>query len=187
MRRGFRDLCLMMVTVVVIGNMFLAAGCLAQPQHQPSSKQQEDSLKRFLRNYVGSGDDEKRTSYSSAFVDLKDDGTQEVIVFLSGGGWCGTGGCRTLILAPKAPSYRVVTAIIIAWTPIRVLTTKSHGWHDLSVWVEGGGIQPGYETTLSFDGRTYPRKTSVPPARRPAKKAAGKVVIPRDADETPLF
>jgi len=157
--------------------MFLAASSLAQPQLKPSSGQM-DSLKKFLQNYVGNSDDERTTQYSSAFVDLRDDGTQEVIVYLTGDGWCGSGGCTTLVLVPRDSSYTVVTKIIIVRPPIRMLVTKSNGWHDIAVRVQGGGIINAYETKLSFNGTTYPRNPSVPPARRLAEKVAGEEVVP---------
>jgi hypothetical protein len=65
--------------------------------------------------------------------------------------------------------------------PIRVLDQKLNGWHSLGVWVQGGGIQPGYEAELRFNGKSYPKNPSVPPARRADKNLAGEVVI-KDAD-----
>jgi hypothetical protein len=44
--------------------------------------------------------------------------------------------------------------------------------------VQGGGIQPGYEAKLSFNGKTYPKNPSVPPAQRLTQQAVGKVVVP---------
>ena len=146
----------------------------------PLSAQQE-SLKRFLRTL----DDSKSTRYIAAFRDINDDGTPEAIVYLMGK-WCGSGGCNTLILARHGTSWRIVTNITITRPPIRVLRASSNGWHSLGVWVQGGGIQPGYEAELRFDGKTYPRNPSVPPARR-SGKPAGEVVIPSAQDGTPLY
>jgi len=188
MRKVFLDFDLMMVAVVGAGFVLLATLCFAQPQHQPNSKQ-EDSLKLFLQDYLAEShsDDRESTRYFPAFVDLKDDGTQEVIVYVTGSFWCGSGGCTTLVLAPKGASYEVVTHATITRPPIRVLATKSNGWHDISVGVRGGGIQPGYEAELPFDGKTYPSNPSVPPARRIVKKIAGEVVIPPTGEGTPLY
>jgi hypothetical protein len=158
--------------------LLTTAGLAQQPQ-QPASAA-ENSLKGFLQGYLSDVPvDEKRTArYFSAFVDLNGDGSKEAIVYLTGHGWCGSSGCTTLILAPKGASYRLVTSITITWPPIRILTSNTNGWHDISVWVQGGGIQPGYEAGLSFDGKTYPSNPSVPPARRMPTKVAGEVVVP---------
>jgi hypothetical protein len=140
---------------------------------------QERSLETFLQDYsrdsvLGEG---KAANYFSASVDLHGNGGQ-IIVYLADRYSCGSGGCTTLILTPEGSSYRIVTRITIVQLPIRVLATKSNGWYDISVWVQGGGIQPGYEAKLSFDGKTYHNNPSVSPAERLTQKLAGKTVIP---------
>ena len=79
---------------------------------------------------------------------------------------CGSGGCNTLILAREGASWKVIQSITITRPPIRVLASTSHGWHSISVWVQGGGIQPGYEAEPRFGGRTYPAGVSWPPPIR---------------------
>ncbi len=175
----------------MVCSALLVAACLAQAQQQPAASPTtaEDSLKTFLQSYLRSLDPDfdKTTRYSAAFVDLSGDGKMEVIVYASGRGLCGTGGCRTLVLAREGSSYRVVTHITITWLPIRVLKTTSHGWRNISVWVGGGGINPGYEAELQFDGTTYPSNPTVPPARPLAAKAAGDVVISGSEEGTLLY
>jgi len=97
------------------------------------------------------------TRYASAFVDLDGDNQPEVIVYIVGETWCGSGGCRMIVLKAKGSSYEVMSATSVTRLPIRVLDGESHGWHNISVWVQGGGIQPGYEAELSFNGQSYPR------------------------------
>jgi hypothetical protein len=177
----------MLLSAAVAGFILLVASCLAQPQHQQSATQ-DNALRKFLQGYVGVPTDEnKMTRYSAAFVDLRGDGAREIIVYLTSKAWCGTGGCTTLILAPEGPSYRVVTRITVTRPPIRILDTKSNGWHDIGVQVRGGGIQPGYEADLPFDGNTYPRNPSMLPARRAAENAAGEVVVPYTVEGAPLY
>jgi len=125
--------------------------------------------------------------YVDAYVDLNGDGIEEVIVHIIGRSFCGSGGCNTLILAREGASYKVVSNMTITRPPIRVLRSASHGWRNLSVWVAGGGIRPGYEAELRFDGQTYPRNPSAPPARRLATKTAGEVVIQSADRGTPLY
>lgn len=148
----------------------------------------QDNLKRFLQAY-----DEKAacaaheaTRYSHVFVDLNNDSEDEVIVRLTGRCWCGSGGCRTLVLAHDSDSYRVITEISIARPPIRLLTTASNGWRDLGVWVQGGGVQPGYEAALRFDGSTYPRNPSTVRGPRAGRGATGEILIPSSRGGTPL-
>ena len=177
---------------VVLGWMtcsatFLMTKSEGQPASSPPAA--EDSLRRFLAAYVRNAHlpDDKTTRYSYAFVDLNGDGKNEVIVHLQGRWWCGTGGCPTLVLASEDASYRVITKILITRPPIKVLTTLSRGWRNISVWVQGGGVEPGYTADLPFDGRTYPMNPSMPPARRLIGEAAGQVVISSSEDGKLLY
>ena len=176
---------------VVTAWMVYGALPLASWAQQPSaiSSAAEDSLKRFLQNYARRPrlEDDEAIRYFAAFVDLNGDGKNEVIIHLAGRSWCGSGGCPTLVLASEASSYRVITKITITQPPIRVLTGASHGWRNISVWVQGGGIQPGYEAELRFNGKNYPSNPSVPPARRLATQADGRVVVPSPPAWIPLF
>ena len=115
--------------------------------------------------------------YARAFVDLNGDKKKEAIVYLVGQWWCGSGGCPTLILKRTGSSFGIVTSISITRPPIKVLSTRSNGWRDISVWVQGGGIQPGYAAKLQFDGKTYPSNPSTPPARRLENHVGGIEVI----------
>jgi hypothetical protein len=171
------DKCCSKIGLVITGAcaavcMFLAPDSFAQRKDQPTANQ-EASLKEFLQGYTN----DKVPSYVAAFVDLRDDGVQQAIVYITGKQTCGTGGCNTLILEPSGQSYRIISDISIVHPPVRILSSKSQGWHDISVVVAGGGIQPGYEAKLSFDGTTYPSNPSVPPAQRLNSGAAGIVVV----------
>jgi hypothetical protein len=178
------------IVIIAACSTLLAPACFAQPQHQTSSAH-DDALKRFLQQYLGEPyppfEKEGATRYSAAFADLKDDGTKEVIVYVSGRGWCGTGGCVMLILAPEGTSFKVVTKTTVTRLPIRVLATKSNGWHDITVVARISGTEPVYEAVLSFDGKTYPANPSTPPARRLEGKVEGKIAMPVSTEGTLLY
>lgn len=130
--------------------------------------------------------DHKLTRYRVALSDLDSDGHPEALIYAmatsDGGGGadlCGSGGCDLYILSLTQTGYRTVTNTTITQLPIRVLPSISHGWHDLGVQVAGGGIIPGYEARLQFDGHGYPSNPSVLPAIR-LTNSAGKVVIKAD-------
>ena len=169
-----------MVVALVAGFMFVLSG-FAQTQQRPPLN---NSLEDFLRSYIGVPTKGRTTRYSAAFVDLRDDGTREAIVYLTSDGWCGTGGCTLLILAPEGASYSVITKIPGVRLPVRVLAATSNGWHDISV-VTG---KPLYEAVVPFDGETYPSSASMPPAARPASsEVPGRIVMPVTAEDKPLF
>jgi hypothetical protein len=120
----------------VLAGLILTCTCMAQVQetHAPD---QGDILKKFLREYVRDPYyDYKTTRYFAAFVNLRDDGPQQVIVYFTDRRSCGSSGCTTLILSPEGSSYKVVTSIPAARPPIRILDTKSNGW--LLRLIEGG-------------------------------------------------
>ena len=141
---------------------------------QADRSQDDQSVRRFLQSF----DSDLKDRFVAAFADLNEDGRPEAIVHLMSNDWCGSGGCTTLVLVRDGDSWRLLTKITITRTPIRVLTTKSNGWHNITVWVQGGGVQPGYEAELRFDGKKYPTNPSVPPARPIVGKDQGKVLIP---------
>lgn len=166
------------LTVLVLASAI--SGCLLAQDDKESRLAISESLKPFLQGHLRQpGDDvDKTTRYLYAFVDLDGRGKKEVVVYVTGQRWCGSGGCTTLVLAPDDSSYRIVTRIPITRLPIRLLSSQSNGWRDLAVWVQGGGIQHGYESLLPFDGKSYPTNPTVAPARRLEGGAAGEVILP---------
>jgi hypothetical protein len=155
--------------------------CFAQTKQRSegNAAPQEELLRRFLQEYDKASFPEvdRKTTYVFADIDLNGDGIPESIVHLESSGWCGSGGCVTLILKRKGGSFEIVSHMTISRLPIRVLTNRTNGWRDITVWVAGGGIQPGYEAQLRYDGKAYPGNPSVPPARRLEGKAEGETVI----------
>jgi hypothetical protein len=182
----WRGRTLALAVVICSGLFVIPSTGKAQQKADAQTSEANESLKSFLKTL----DDDKTTRYALAFRDLNADGTPEAIVYLVGNRWCGSGGCNTLILTPERSSWRIVGNIRITRPPIRVLKSTSHGWRDVSVWVQGGGTQSGYEAELRFNGKAYPSNPSVPPAER-LEKPKGEVVITEEQGErqnaTPLY
>ncbi len=178
MRRFFVRFLLVASSALLL-SMPTMPGCPVQTGQQLSAADPEGSLKRYLQDFDHGG----RTRYVAAFYDLNGDEKSEAIVYLVSNRWCGSGGCNTLILARSGGSWRIVRNETITRPPIRVLKRTSKGWHDIGVWVQGGGVQPGYEADLRFDGKTYRPSPSAGPG---AARAAGEVVIPSAEDAKPL-
>jgi hypothetical protein len=155
-----------------------AARCVPQ-QHQPDFAKDE-RLSGFLRSYLGKSTDKTRTArYSATFVDLRDDGKYESIVYLTGSAWCGTGGCTMLILVPEGDTFKVITNIPAVSPPISVLRAKSNGWHDISL-VTG---RPLYDAVLSFNGKKYLNMRAL----RSSEKAQRRPVITESTQEVALY
>lgn len=171
----------------LLSGLIFGLPCTART-HPRSRSPRDAAITNVLLQYLKEHDIENASSarYMSALVDLNDDGKEEVVVYVISQSLCGTGGCLTLVLAPQQSSFRIVSKITITRPSIRVLKTKSHGWHDLAVFVAGGGIQPGYEADVPFNGKTYATNPSIPPAHRLSPQSAGRVVISDSAAFTPL-
>jgi len=172
------------VLAVTVATSLILAICVGQTA-QSGTQDQARVLRKLLQTYLGDPysdfEREDPTRYSSALVDLNDDGKSEVIVFVSGRARCGSGGCVMLILVPQELSYRVITKTTLTRLPIRLLATKSNGWHEVSVSIGGGGIQPGHRVKLTFDGTRYPTNPTVAPAMSLTQEAKWKTLIPETA------
>jgi len=94
---------------VLVGETLLCFIADASFAQSPGPSKLEDSLKSFLQHYTGTSAEGKATRYSAAFTDLRGDGIQEALVYLTSDGWCGSGGCTMLVLAPRGSSYTLVT------------------------------------------------------------------------------
>ena len=172
------------VTVCMLCGILPAAG-----QQLNSPRSPDNRLKVFLQRYLSDrrfGVD-KTTRFSSASVKRSDGTIEEVVVYVSGQGWCGSGGCILLVFEPRGTSYNIIGRASIVWPPIRVLQSSTNARRDIGVWVQGGGIQPGYEAVLQFNGKRYPGNPTVPPARRLTGETAGEVLIPGAENAQTLF
>lgn len=109
-----------------------------------------------LRNVIGATE----AKYSAAEVDLNGDGAKEVVAYLLSAAFCGSGGCPMIVLTPSGDGYKVVTRTTVTQLPIRVLSTSTNGWRDLSVAIGGGG-GPSGQVKLAFVGKSYPTNPSV--------------------------
>lgn len=146
-------------------------------------REEERAILSLLRAEYGSSIErsEQPIHATITFVDLNKDGRREAIAYVEGwgaGGVCGTSGCNLTVFTPQGDSYRPVGKFI-GHLPVRALRTRSRGWPDLAMWVQGGGIIHGHEAALSFNGREYEGfNLANPPARRVQPGEAGDTLIP---------
>ena len=164
--------CFVALAVILIG-----ASVPASAQTVPKQARVPAQANRSLRAFLQTFDGDLKDRFVAALADLNGDGTPEAIVYLASNDWCGSGGCTMLILVAQGDSWRLLTQVSITRPPIRLLRPVSNGWRNIGVWVQGGGIQPGYEAELRFDGNTYPENPSVPPASPLKGRPQGEILI----------
>jgi hypothetical protein len=138
----------------------------------------EASLAPALKLFASHAPADTPLRYSAAFAHLNDTQNLYAIVYVEGGFWCGSGGCPLVIFVRDGESWKEISETSITRPPICVLSQKSHGWDSIGVWVEGGGIIPGYMAGLPFDGEKYPSNPSMPPAFHVKSGSACEIVIP---------
>ena len=109
--------------------------------------------------------------YKHAFIDLNNDGEEDVIVLLQGRSWCGSGGCTMLVLIGEDSGYRVISKSSVTSEPIRVSESISNGWRDIIV------RSDGEEKLLQLDDYTYPANPSMESAATQEQVDSAKVVF----------
>jgi hypothetical protein len=104
-----------------------------------------------------------------AVFSLKTNGeeSEEDIVYVSGQGWCGSGGCTMLILQATKSAFKVLGRVTIVQLPVRLLPSLSYGHPDIGVSVHGGGILSKYEAVLSSTERPTPPTPLYRPRGKP--------------------
>lgn len=102
-----------------------------------------------------------------ARVDLNGDGQPELLAYLMGPYFCGTGGCTLQLLTPGVGGWRHVQTWPITRLPLLVAPTTSQGWRD--IWrAESGGGAPSSVVRERFDGHRYRPAERRPPLPSPA-------------------
>ena len=127
-------------------------------------------------NYCQDDDTSKGIRYFYNLTDLNNDGSQETIVYLLGTYSCGSGGCRTLIFQSSGSDYQLISSISLVNNPIIISNQKTAGWHDLIIYVTGGGAKSDYHL-LHFNGSEYPSNPSIQPSLASGSVIAGKALI----------
>jgi hypothetical protein len=175
----------------VVGSMLLilaGATAVSQGQETSVSSHPSEPLKAYLRDYLSLGGKvPPDTTTRITTVKVKaNNGKTEDVVYILGQRWCGSGGCTLLVLEPTESSFNVLGRVTIVQLPVRLLSSMQNGHPDIGVTVQGGGVLAGYEAVLSFNGKSYPRNPSLPPARK-ATAVQGKVIIANTQESVPLY
>jgi heat shock protein HslJ len=144
----------------------------------------EDAIRRASPSYTRAGVDVEggvgRGRYVYSRVDLNGDGRDEVLAYLLGSIFCGTGGCNLLLFTDDQTGYTLVGKFPISRVPVIVSPATGSGWNDL--WrLESGGGAPATYVRHCFDGSRYVECERVPADRVPAGRRvlAGEVAFDR--------
>lgn len=123
--------------------------------------------KDYTRATVEAGGPAGQARYVYGRVDLNADGRSEVLVYLLGSIFCGTGGCSTLLFTETQDGYRLVSKFSISRPPFVVASETSVGWSDLMYLQSGGGAPSGF-VRFSWNGKRYVERERLPGDPMPA-------------------
>jgi len=143
-------------------------------------------LRKFLDYRSETGAD-PATQVIVRGVDLGASNKEAYVAYVKGGGWCGSGGCNTLIAVRRGAAYKVLAFVPATELPIILLPSYHGGGRDVAVTLKGvlngDHFDPPTRAILSLRGSRYrfgrPRSASAP-------FGIGEVLIPADAKAAPL-
>ena len=93
-----------------------------------------------------------KTFYYYNYVDLNQDGSNEVFVVVSGPYTSGTGGSTAIIGIPYEGGYHVNQVFTLIQTPVIISDKITKGCHEIVVRNSGGGAAGDYVSLVSSDG-----------------------------------
>jgi heat shock protein HslJ len=92
--------------------------------------------------------------YVHGRMDLNGDGKAEVFVFITGPGFCGSGGCSLMLFSEDQGRYTLVKEFPNSRPPVIVSPQRTRGWNNLIRVESGDGGRAVYQRH-TFDGKTY--------------------------------
>lgn len=128
---------------------------VAAPPAAPAPDPAEKALTVLGQQFYGEG-----TTARSALVDLDGDGSDELVAYVEGPQYCGSGGCVATVLTRDGDTYRSVMDGSVSQLPIYALSTRTGKWRDLGIAVSGGGAEPGI-ARMRFGTEAYPDNPTV--------------------------
>jgi hypothetical protein len=100
------------------------------------------------------GGSEGGLKYVRKRFDLNGDGRKELLVWVPTIELGGTSGYPLLVFSRDRNGYRPLWSFDQAWTPLIVLNSSQHGWHDLAFQMGGGGDAMHY-VVVRHNGESY--------------------------------
>jgi hypothetical protein len=132
-------------------------------QAQALEAKLDSKLRGFLKEQFAKDDSPGFETYAAvARANLTNNGLPMVVVYLTGNEWCGSAGCTLAVVQPIGGTFKVLSRTPIVQLPVKVLTSRAHGWSDLAVGV-GGGRAKSRLVKLSFNGKGYAGNPSTSP------------------------
>lgn len=119
-----------------------------------SEKEANPELEQTIIEALQIPDEEAlRTLYLYNYVDLNDDGMDEILALLIGPYTSGSGGSTAMHILQNSDGMQVNQIFTLMNEPIIISDKMTKGCHEIVVYRSGGGADGGYITLTSSDGQ----------------------------------
>lgn len=114
-------------------------------------------LDRAMREMFSGTNMPQSSRFQYVRVDLDDDGRRDALVLMTAPfeTWCDIYGCTLYVMKASNDDFESVSEIRPVRTPLTVGESRSHGWRDLILRIDGRWSH-SHDVALRFDGMTYP-------------------------------
>jgi hypothetical protein len=119
---------------------------MAETQAYPELKQLIIDTYEVPQDYLS------RTKYYYNYVDLNNDGAEEIFVVVMGPYTSGSGGSSAMIVYPVNDQLHVNQTMTLVQTPIIISDTITNGANEIIVYRSGGGAESTYVKLTCSDG-----------------------------------
>lgn len=178
----------MSAAILVSAALALAIGSAGATNSALGERDAVGPLREYIQEYLLShGDDpaaERSAKVAVTRVRLSVRDPKGYVVHVTGGGWCGSGGCHTLIISKHAGRFEPLGFIAATELPIAVQPPSGGG--DAAIVIAVRDMQHGGDATvvLTREGDSYDPRLG---ERHMQEAAQATIVIPKGAAAVPLY
>ena len=139
-----------------------------------SEKNKNLEIENIIKNYLEYSSYFGDLRYLYNYIDLNDDGREEILVYLLGDYVSGTGGSTMIII--NSESMEIMEEFTLINNPIMISAEKTEGFKNIIVPVYGGGEKLHF-VQLKYDGKNYESNPSVVEEYYKDRKFKGEILI----------
>lgn len=147
------------IIVSIISILVLLVG-ISSYTSEANIKKDSNLEEAILKNIKVSSEGNR---YVAFYEDLNGGTNCEVIVYLWGPDFTGTGGDTLIVFSEDNGEYEFISKTTLVNMPIIISNSKTNGFNDIIVYVTGGGGKSGSYSILKNEGGRYPLNSSVQP------------------------
>ncbi|WP_343343318.1 hypothetical protein [Terrisporobacter petrolearius] len=147
--KKFTLILMMIISILIVG--------FNSKNKEVDNNKPNKKLEKIIMNNDNITEDNK-DRYIYFHEDLNDDKKDEILVFLWGDNYSGTGGKTLMVFNNK---YDLISRTTVVNMPIIISKNKTNGYKNIMVKVEGGGVYKGFYSLLKYENKRYPLNASM--------------------------